>query len=1002
MNLLPPLKRLFLVQLTCLAITTYSLARAADTVAAAPAAEGHHGAIGIGTWNTAAEFKDIVVTSESGEVLYRSDIGDEATNSCFLMDGAWSFQDGVFRQSAIRNDCRLFLGGVDWKNYTVTLRARKTAGQEGFFLYVNCLDRDNWTWFNVGGWTNSLSSIDQHLKDRLVTLCERVPQTVETGIWYDVGIVLKGPRIECYLNGNLAQTATYSNTSPAAALASISPLPPEKKASLRGFLNPTFRGAVGVGTWNTAAEFRDIVVTSNGVVLYTSDFQTENLDDWRLIGGSWTITNGVLRQTEYDLGCFANIGDTNWSNYTLTVKARKLSGAEGFCAMVGTFGDNNRVWLNAGSWGNRSVEIYQDTLGRRGTLTERMPLSIETGKWYEIRMVVEGARVSCYLDSNLVHSAIANVLISTNATYAGAMPAAGGNLLRFKIGKAEFRGWLPSDRGGPPALEPGSLVEVTGTVQPGAGLDYDLQINSPVDVVLLQRPSWWTWRRIAVFGGTLLGVLTAGAIWIAMISRRNRLLTIAQRQLETANNELEHRVRERTADLAKANAELEHEQALFRTLLETASDSIYFKDTKSRFIRCSLSACRRMGRSHEEIVGKTDFDLFREEHAREAFENEQKIIQTGRPLVGKLEKEIHPDGRTTWVMTTKMPWRSPDGKIIGTFGISHDITSIKEAEAELERAQNQLIDASRAAGMAEVATGVLHNVGNVLNSVNVATSLLMERLRQSKVKSVGRIAALLTEHAEDLGQFITNDPHGRHLTPFLSNLAEVLEREQVEALEELAGLQRNVEHIKEIIVMQQSYATISGVVTIAPVADLLADALRLTESDLTRHGVTLVKDFDPELPEIAVDRHKVLQILVNLIRNAKQACDDSQATDKQVTFHAALNGGQIAISVKDNGVGIPAENLTSIFRHGFTTRKNGHGFGLHSSAIAAKELGGELRVQSDGSGRGATFTLLLNFDRTANSAGHNSTEKPSAMAQGSQKRQRTAALQDAGATLQTN
>jgi signal transduction histidine kinase len=111
---------------------------------------------------------------------------------------------------------------------------------------------------------------------------------------------------------------------------------------------------------------------------------------------------------------------------------------------------------------------------------------------------------------------------------------------------------------------------------------------------------------------------------------------------------------------------------------------------------------------------------------------------------------------------------------------------------------------------------------------------------------------------------------------------------------------------------------------------------------------------------IQTEKHRVLQILVNLIRNAKYALDDSKRTDKLLTIKLGRNGGDhIKIDVVDNGVGIPEENLTRIFGHGFTTRSNGHGFGLHSSALAIKELGGSLTAHSDGVGKGATFTLLL-------------------------------------------
>jgi len=141
--------------------------------------------------------------------------------------------------------------------------------------------------------------------------------------------------------------------------------------------------------------------------------------------------------------------------------------------------------------------------------------------------------------------------------------------------------------------------------------------------------------------------------------------------------------------------------------------------------------------------------------------------------------------------------------------------------------------------------------------------------------------------------------------------------------------------------------------------ELVEDALRIHEIELERHDVSVIRQYDNGLPSITVDRHKVMQILLNLIRNAKYACEDSQRNDKRVTVRITGDEQWIKISITDNGVGIPAENLTRIFSHGFTTRKNGHGFGLHSGALAAREMGGELLVKSDGPGTGATFILEL-------------------------------------------
>jgi signal transduction histidine kinase len=158
--------------------------------------------------------------------------------------------------------------------------------------------------------------------------------------------------------------------------------------------------------------------------------------------------------------------------------------------------------------------------------------------------------------------------------------------------------------------------------------------------------------------------------------------------------------------------------------------------------------------------------------------------------------------------------------------------------------------------------------------------------------------------------------------------------------------------------MQLTYARVGAMSEELLLASLVEDALRLNAAALDRHGISVILEFG-ETPPLSVDRHKVLQILVNLIRNAKHAMDEPAAQGKQMTLRISHESSTARISVADEGVGIPAENLARIFEHGFTTRKEGHGFGLHSAALAAKELGGSLTAHSDGAGKGAIFTLSL-------------------------------------------
>ncbi|MEO6742696.1 MAG: ATP-binding protein, partial [Chthoniobacteraceae bacterium] len=298
------------------------------------------------------------------------------------------------------------------------------------------------------------------------------------------------------------------------------------------------------------------------------------------------------------------------------------------------------------------------------------------------------------------------------------------------------------------------------------------------------------------------------------------------------------------------------------------------------------------------------------------------------------------------------------GAVVGRVWSFRDITERKRTEAERAEMNRQLVDASRQAGMAEVATSVLHNVGNVLNSVNVSATLAVERVRKSPIEDLARVVALLDEHAADLGAFISHDPRGKRLPSFLSQLSGHLLLERQNLHTELISLRENVDHIKEIVAMQQSNAKVCGVTEVLKITDLVEDSLRLNAGTLSRHQVQVVREFQ-ELPAMTVDKHKVLQILVNLIRNAEYACDEAGVPDKRLTLRVVNGGDTVKISVSDNGVGIAPENLDRIFNHGFTTKKDGHGFGLHSAANAATEIGGRLSVHSDGLGFGATFTLEL-------------------------------------------
>ena len=344
--------------------------------------------------------------------------------------------------------------------------------------------------------------------------------------------------------------------------------------------------------------------------------------------------------------------------------------------------------------------------------------------------------------------------------------------------------------------------------------------------------------------------------------------------------------------------------------------------------------------------------------AAKAVQTAHEMAAQGQPYSYEY-RMIAADGRTVWIRESGTVLMDR-GQPVAMRGIFQDVTQAKRDAEELDKLNRQLIDTSRNAGMSDVATGVLHNVGNVLNSVSVSATVVVDRLRRSKITKLRRATTMLREQNGHLAEYLTTDPKGKLIPEYLTTVADELAGEQSELITKMSTVGEHIEHIKEIVAMQQSYAKVSGVYENLPATELVEDALRINATAFDRHGIELVREFESNTPVVCVDRHKVLQILINLLRNAKHAMDELNPDHKRLVVQvAAASPAVVKITITDNGVGIPPENLTKIFNHGFTTKKNGHGFGLHSGGNAAREMGGSLKGRSDGVGKGAEFTLEL-------------------------------------------
>ncbi len=414
------------------------------------------------------------------------------------------------------------------------------------------------------------------------------------------------------------------------------------------------------------------------------------------------------------------------------------------------------------------------------------------------------------------------------------------------------------------------------------------------------------------------------------------------------------------------STELEEHKALLETLIANLPLALIACDADGRVTHYNREAAEMCTMQRHESAARTPDEysvgaqIFRADGLTPVDRAERPLARTLRgETVENLELVIVPrDSPQRVTLSNGRRLVGQGGRPMGALVVTQDITERRRSELELERVHEQVRSSARQAGMAEVATNVLHNVGNVLTSINVCAALLTDGLKRSKAPDLCRVAALLQAQGAQLGEFMTSDERGKLVPGYLHALGEQLVNDTRAALEHAASLRENLEHVKNAVAMQQNYAKVTCVRETVSVVDLVEDSLRLCAGAFTRHGIELCREFEPT-PPITVDKHKVLQILVNLVRNAKYACDESGKKDKLLRLRVESDGKVVRISVIDNGVGIAPENMSRLFTHGFTTRRSGHGFGLHSGAMAAQELGGSLRAESAGPGQGATFVLEL-------------------------------------------
>jgi PAS domain S-box-containing protein len=449
------------------------------------------------------------------------------------------------------------------------------------------------------------------------------------------------------------------------------------------------------------------------------------------------------------------------------------------------------------------------------------------------------------------------------------------------------------------------------------------------------------------------------------------LLEQRSRELYLANVELEHRL----AELAAVQEQLRHKEASIRAIVECAGDGIMTIDEAGRIGLFNPAAERLFGYTSAEVAGQmidvlsgSGSNAFAAAFRQLASRPNPSCTSGGRPEIEVMRR----DGEIVMLElhVSRMNLDSERAFI----AMVRDITERHRAEKQLKELQRQNIEVARRAGMADIATSVLHNVGNVLNSVNVSTALIGDHVQKLGIADYKRAIEMLQAHQDDPGAFITSDPRGKHLPRFLIELSRKMTARETEIHNEIGSLGKSIAHIREIVSMQQNYAGGAGFIEEVSLAEIIEDAIRMNGASADRHQIDMQRDF-VELPRMLIDKQKVIQILVNLLSNAKHAIVEGQVRRRVIVIRVTKPAAaRVRIEVIDSGMGISADNLTRIFSQGFTTRKDGHGFGLHGAANLAREMGGDLTVDSAGVGCGATFILDIPFKTTGT---QNETAQPS-------------------------
>jgi len=473
----------------------------------------------------------------------------------------------------------------------------------------------------------------------------------------------------------------------------------------------------------------------------------------------------------------------------------------------------------------------------------------------------------------------------------------------------------------------------------------------------------------------LIGSLMAGWLGVRLTQKLYRIRQVtenvsaggdAQRVPPLGNDEVGELARDvntmldalgqRDAELVRRNREIALSHAQQHALINAIPDLIWLKDEVGRYLFCNPRFEQFFGESEANILGRTDYDFVERELADSFRANDELAMLGDQPRMNEEWLTFASDGHRELVETLKLPLRDADARLIGVLGIARDITERKRSE-ELQRY------AAFQSGVAEMGVSVLHNIGNAITAMSDDA----RALRQAG-DDLARVAELLHLGVEAslkrlaAGQFADTEVERLH----------AIQREAARTISQLGDQVLNtrgrnivlsVQHISDIVRIQQTAALPNASTSTFDLGQAIQNALTLQGDNLKRHRIRINVEVDQALTQVTMSHNQLLQALLNVVKNAAESIAKRQEEEKLdgvIELRANRLGlDRLRLSVRDNGAGFDAEQQAQLFKFGYSTKARGSGFGLHATALFVQEMGGSIKLESDGINRGALLTIEL-------------------------------------------